>query len=107
MNTRFIAYVSLLFAILFSTAHAETVLLSDNELRTISGQAITAVQREAAEDMGELVCLVLCPTTQSLFLNVDLSLNGGVTGALFGVEGDFGSGFIGSALNSIENAFDL
>ncbi|HBC57753.1 MAG TPA: hypothetical protein DCZ03_11360 [Gammaproteobacteria bacterium] len=107
MNLRFIAYISLLIALAFSPVHAETTLLSDNELRTITGQAITAVQREAAEDMGELVCLVLCPTTQSLFLNVSLTLDGGVTGALFGVEGDFGSGFIGSALNSIENAFNL
>ncbi|HBC57751.1 MAG TPA: hypothetical protein DCZ03_11350 [Gammaproteobacteria bacterium] len=86
-------------------AFADLTELHEQEMRDVIGQALTAEQRELYSEMGEIGCRALCPTLSRISIDINATLKGGVTGALFGIDGDFGTGFIGQALNSIEGIF--
>jgi hypothetical protein len=106
-NLKSIIFFSTILTIFLSgTASAELVELQDTDMRSISGQALTQEERELYAEVGDVLCRAVCPITSTIGATIPISLKGGVTGALFGLDGDFGTGFIGQALNSIEGVFN-
>ena len=87
-------------------AHAELSQIDDLALSSVYAQSMpTAEEREPFQDAGEALSLVLLPVLDGLNLGLDITLEGGVTGALFGINGNSSTGFIGQALNTIEKSF--
>jgi hypothetical protein len=91
----------------FTMAQAELLQLEDTGLSSVYAQAgkPTDAQLAAATDLGEAIFIIASPISQSIGLNLNITLEGGITGALFGINGNLGTGFIGQALNSIEKSF--
>ncbi len=103
--TKVFLFSAMLTFVLPATSRADLTELHEQEMRDVIGQALTAEQRELYSEMGEIGCRALCPTLSRINIDLNATLKGGITGALFGIDGDFGSGFIGQALNSIEGIF--
>ncbi|HBC57750.1 MAG TPA: hypothetical protein DCZ03_11345 [Gammaproteobacteria bacterium] len=99
-------FVSLLFLVPLAPAQAELSQIDDVELRSVYAQAMpTDEEREPYQDIGEGLSLVLLPVLGGLNLGLNISLEGGITGALFGINGNSETGFIGQALGTIEKSF--
>ncbi|HBC57752.1 MAG TPA: hypothetical protein DCZ03_11355 [Gammaproteobacteria bacterium] len=89
-----------------ATSQAELQAMQDADLRSVVGQQrFSQETHDNADRAGVFICDVLCPTLTNLSIGVPISLQGGVTGALFGINGDSGSGFIGNALDNIAETF--
>lgn len=87
-------------------SQAELLAMHDTDLREVVGQQIfSQATHDNADRAGVFICDVLCPTISNLSIGVPIALEGGVTGALFGINGDSSSGFIGNALNGIAETF--
>ncbi len=99
-------FVSLLLLLPLASVQAELSQIDDSGLSSIYAQAMpTDEEREPFQDWGEGLSLVLLPVLDGLNLGLNITLEGGITGALFGINGNSETGFIGQALGTIEKSF--